>query len=649
MGTDRRGADLQCVRPIGSRQRESDFACRRGEAGFTLVETLVASVLLIVGLLGVFAMLEVADAGNASARAREGATNTAREVLEQARAVPYAQIQPATLPATLQAQPGLASTSTGSWTVVRRGFTYTIAVSDCSLDDPRDGSGSHTGLPLCADSTATGTADAQPEDFKRVVATVTWREHAGSHSVTEIETLSSAGGSVGVTVTGLTLDSPSVANPSAPVITTNATTAVVTATAPGAANVVFSVDGVNQPASAVSADSNHSQWHYSWPIAGFKDGNYDVAARAVDALGVTGQPSSLTVGLARFAPAGPTGLMGGLNSVYVSGVAKQVAEIQWQANSERNVLGYRVYRGSTLVCPTSAQTLSLATSCVDLSPVAGTYAVAALYRDSSGVVKEGPQSTINVVGSSTRSYYFKASSSNNAGNCGAANSVQDMVEGYAGASSETTYQTNDINLCSTTLSSSDTLASGPATVVAWFDNGSNKPCDVTAALRRNGTTTLGTATLTIPASSSVKSYTWSIPTGVTSLVAGDRLNLDLAWPAATSVCKSTTLHYGGTTNRSRVDVPFGALAAPTAPTGLSATSNADGTTTLHWTASTGTTPAFYRIYRNGYDYTQRYDTAGAGTDTSYIDTNTGGATNTYYVTAVNGNLAESALVGPVHP
>ncbi|MDX6659402.1 MAG: hypothetical protein QOJ55_224, partial [Solirubrobacteraceae bacterium] len=219
-----------------------------------------------------------------------------------------------------------------------------------------------------------------------------------------------------------------------------------------------------------------------------------------------------------------------------------------------------------------------------------------------------------------------------------------------GASSEATFPTNDINFCSTTLSSSDALASGTATVVAWFDNASvPKSCDVTATLRRNGTTTLGTATLTVPANSSVKSYTWSISTAVTSLVAGDRLNLGLAWPVIGANCKSTTLHYGGTTNRSRVDVPFGALAAPTAPTGLSATANADGTTTLHWTASTGTTPAFYRIYRNGFDYTQRYDSTGAGTDSSYIDTNTGGATNTYYITAVNGNLAESAVVGPVHP
>src|SRR5260221_12279942 len=129
MQAEARGADFQCVDLPGFRWLDSRLDASTSEAGFGLVETLVASVVLVIGLLGVFTMLEVADAGNASARAREGGTNLAREVLEQARAVPFAQVQPTTLAATLQAQPGLASTGTGNWTISRRGFTYTVAVS----------------------------------------------------------------------------------------------------------------------------------------------------------------------------------------------------------------------------------------------------------------------------------------------------------------------------------------------------------------------------------------------------------------------------------------------------------------------------------------------------------------------------------------
>ena len=224
-----------------------------------------------------------------------------------------------------------------------------------------------------------------------------------------------------------------------------------------------------------------------------------------------------------------------------------------------------------------------------------------------------------------------------------------MTENYAGLNPETTFLNNDINFCSIALLSTDALVSGTASVVAWFDNSNGSACNVTATLRKNSGTTVGTATVAIPAVSGVASYTWSIAVAATTFAAGNRLNLELAWPISGSKCKNTTLHYSGTTYRSRLDAPFAGLAAPNPPTGLSATTNSDGTVTLRWTVPSGTSPSFYRIYRDGHDYTQRYDTTGAGTDNSYIDTNTGGTVHNYYVTAVNGSLAESAALGPVHP
>ena len=43
----------------------------------------------------------------------------------------------------------------------------------------------------------------------------------------------------------------------------------------------------------------------------------------------------------------------------------------------------------------------------------------------------------------------------------------------------------------------------------------------------------------------------------------------------------------------------------------------------------------------------RADHTGSGTDLSYTDTDTGGVPHTYYITAVDSQLAESTIVGPV--
>src|SRR5919199_5371867 len=64
----------------------------RSQAGLTLAETLVAATLLLVGALGTFALVDTANSATASSRAREGATNLGREVLEDARSVAYTQI-----------------------------------------------------------------------------------------------------------------------------------------------------------------------------------------------------------------------------------------------------------------------------------------------------------------------------------------------------------------------------------------------------------------------------------------------------------------------------------------------------------------------------------------------------------------------------
>jgi hypothetical protein len=91
------------------------------------------------------------------------------------------------------------------------------------------------------------------------------------------------------------------------------------------------------------------------------------------------------------------------------------------------------------------------------------------------------------------------------------------------------------------------------------------------------------------------------------------------------------------------------LAQPGTPTGLTLTTNGDGTRTLTWTAPSGTPEVeFYRIYRDGRDYTDRIDTAGAtGSSVTWTDTNAGGTSHTYRVTAASADLVESDFAGPV--
>ena len=468
----------------------------RDEQGFMLIEALIAAVLMVIVVMGAFLALVSGLHVSATTRARDGATNLARQIIEDARTIPYGQLAPTSIVGDLQAMNGLGNASTtGGWQVIRLGTTYTVTVNECSIDDPKDGYGVHDSS-FCADSSTTGTTDPQPADLKRITADVAWTTGNVSHDVHLVQTVSSAGQALGPVPSDLLLSSPSVSTPTAPVITDPTTTTLTfTVTAPASASAVnWTLDGNAQtPAPTVSGTS----WTFSWPISGLSDGTYSVAVHAVDANGVQGPPVSMNVTLIRNVPAAPTGIVGGFNTVNSGGVATAVAELQWHANSELNVIGYRVYNPSgALACPSSTATLSLVTSCIDFAPPAYnaanlTYSVYALYRDAAGAVQQG-------------------------------------------------------------TAASYTIAATPS--------------------------------------------------------------------------------------------------PPNAPTGLTATAQSNGTVLLSWSAPSGGTPvAFYRIYRDGTNYTNRYDFTGGPTPTTYIDTQAFNSIHNYYVTAVSATLAESAMAGPAHP
>jgi Tfp pilus assembly protein PilV len=398
------------TQPIRARLHRDD--------GFTLFEVLIAAVVLVVGLTTLFGLLDTSVKASAATRAREGATSLAREVVEDARTVPYAQLSPTSVVEELQKLNGLANSTPGNgWHIARRGVTYTVVAEECAIDDPKDGYGEHkTSSLFCADSTqqTIPAADTQPEDLKRITVTVTWTAKGRTPTVKEVQTLTAAGQAVGLSATNLQLISPSGLQPSGlliepkkPIITNPLTeTLTFSFSAPSTATATsWSLEGSEQTPAPVLKSGSTEEWTFSWTISSLaqhiyvSDGTYLVSAQAINATGVVGPPISIPVTLIRGTPAAPTGLVGGFNTVYVNGVENKAIELQWQANTERNVIGYRVKSGGVLVCPGSAEP-SLALSCIVFNIPVGvterTYSVAAVYRNSAGAETEGPATTVTV-------------------------------------------------------------------------------------------------------------------------------------------------------------------------------------------------------------------------------------------------------------
>ncbi|MBA2346805.1 MAG: prepilin-type N-terminal cleavage/methylation domain-containing protein [Solirubrobacterales bacterium] len=130
---------------------------RSGEAGFTIIEVLVASVILVVGVLSTLVLLEGGLASTRATTAREQGTNLAREVVERSRQLEYTTLTAAAAPGLLRAALPDAGPMTGSsFTVQRRGRTYTVTIGACSIDDPSDGIGYGAPAQFCAGATGGG-------------------------------------------------------------------------------------------------------------------------------------------------------------------------------------------------------------------------------------------------------------------------------------------------------------------------------------------------------------------------------------------------------------------------------------------------------------------------------------------------------------
>lgn len=346
------------------------------QGGFTIVEVLVAAVVLVVGLGALLQLLVTADHTISSARLRQAETNLAREVLENARGLSSTQLTQTTVAAALQSAVPQATLS-GSRLVVTRSVSasgdptrFALAFDVCDLDSPSDGYGNHTSPPAsggawCPDVAANGTQDSNPSDYKRVSVTVT----PSSRSTPVIEQTILVysrpvnGPAVSCLSTSTTCPGPDVTVTSGSSLTFNVTTTTV------AARIQWLVNGNVPPSGQIpagatdpyapSGTSSSFTWNFPTP-----DGTYAITAVAYDENGNSGTRSTVVVSLNRHQVIAPTSFSAGWNDL-TGGV-----EAQWIPSVDQDVLYYRVYRqhgsgAAQLVATCGASGNVTGTSCAD--------------------------------------------------------------------------------------------------------------------------------------------------------------------------------------------------------------------------------------------------------------------------------------------
>jgi prepilin-type N-terminal cleavage/methylation domain-containing protein len=382
---------------MATRMRPSD------EHGFTLIEVLVGIVLLLVGVLGVVALVDGANAVTSKTKAREGGTNIARSIIEVSRSLRYRDLTADELLAALDARPGLEDVSASPGHTIRlRNVDYRLTLTVCSLDDPKDNLGVHpSGVVFCTDSEAgTTLTDRNPDDYKRVRVTLTWTTRGNEASVTQTSSIINPVGGLGPSVVGLTMTSPG--SSSDPLrIDSNVTQASFTAvTSTSAADLRWSVDGNLQ----LKPDGGPITWTFDWEFLdasgeiAYHDCTYVIQAEAFDEQGRAGSPYARTVVVNRDVALPVESFDGGRN-----GNGERV-DLQWIKTPECDVVGYRVYRdddplfGSPELVSCTGQVSATYTEeldCVDESAPAGTlyYRVRALDTSAAGAIREGAWSS----------------------------------------------------------------------------------------------------------------------------------------------------------------------------------------------------------------------------------------------------------------
>lgn len=381
------------------------------QGGFTLIEVLVAMVVLVVGLLALLGMLDVASETTQTNRVRQEATNVAREVVEDVRALSYTQLATPTSIATgllpqLTCQAGVptCATRSGSTITVTRsvdtgggganGYAFNVTFTTCSMDDPSDGYGNHSLPPAsggswCPDVAPSGTTDPNPDDYKRVSVIVTPTGNGGSAVVYPVQqTVEIYAKAVnGPAVSCLTvLGGPCPGqNQSVTTLGTTSMTFNVTTTSlpqkiqwlvngnPPASQDASGADGTYTPSGTTSSFT----WNIPTTTVGGTtytiDGTYSITAVAFDANGNSGTRSTLQVTVNEHPVLAPaSAIVAGFDGRVNSGTSLTPGgvDIQWVPSVDQDVLYYNVYHQVKVGGVTTfAQACSgvTGTSCTDTS------------------------------------------------------------------------------------------------------------------------------------------------------------------------------------------------------------------------------------------------------------------------------------------
>ncbi len=153
---------------------DAGFCFFRSDKGFTMVEAMIAIVVMLMGMLGVLGMQYYAITGNASSRELRIATNLSQEIIEQMKSTPYDSLS-AINPRALSAD----ATFSGGVTFTRGWWTFADCVGLTLTND--NGTCNVALVPTCA-SDPDGSEAVQ---VSAVRARTCWTDRNGiNHSVT---------------------------------------------------------------------------------------------------------------------------------------------------------------------------------------------------------------------------------------------------------------------------------------------------------------------------------------------------------------------------------------------------------------------------------------------------------------------------------
>lgn len=369
----------------------------RRDDGFTIIEVIIASLVLVVGMLGVLSLLTGSLRTTKLNNERVAGTNLARRLIEATRALDYDDMAGSLVQSRLQAA-GLG-TATEPWTYTSDRTTYTITATSCTYDDPADRLASPRPDGACLPQPAGSSGDSNGDDFRRTTFRIAWPNGGPGGvetSLTQTTLVGNPSGGLGPRIVDF--------SPIAQTITASVNSVAVDWTTTAASSLRWSVDDGASAGSSSGSTSFTSTWDIgttgSRLTSEVLDGAYQITAQPFDDRDIAGEVKRANVVLNRRSPYAPTAFAGGHDTRLDGWV-----DLQWSPNRERDILGYRVVRAGLFsdvqVCPAQddgAMLPATTTSCADRDPplLGATYRLVAIDRAPDNQLRDGERATLVV-------------------------------------------------------------------------------------------------------------------------------------------------------------------------------------------------------------------------------------------------------------